>query len=293
MKTSRVDVTYLYILLPYIKHFNMYCGLCVRNCTFGATNIIHSQLLRCELHCTAYSKCPFKCSVKISNDGKALIAAQNPNIRHPAGMKICRPTRAPIRDKIKQQFSKGASVYRMYQEKLQKRLPEQRRGNNYDGIGKSRDVLRKIKSEGALESLLSPDVDKSLKYLRIEFEKLYYPQGPLSGAIHQICIYPRKIIVYSESTIRLFDTLLQHKNVILSWDATGSIIKEKNKHRLLYYELSITLPGVVNEDSIVPITFMISEAHALVDINNWLDMFRQGYAKVNALFHFNRCELNY
>ncbi|CAF4502090.1 unnamed protein product, partial [Rotaria magnacalcarata] len=40
--------------------------------------------------------------------------------------------------------------------------PEERRGQNYDGIGKNRDVLRKIKSEGIMESLLAPDVDQSL-----------------------------------------------------------------------------------------------------------------------------------
>ncbi|CAF4332648.1 unnamed protein product, partial [Rotaria magnacalcarata] len=96
------------------------------------------------------------------------IIVTNGTVRHVRGVKICRPIRAPVRSLIKKRFAQGASVYRMYQEKLQKRTPEERRGQNYDDIGKNRDVLRKIKSEGIMESLLAPDVDQSLFKL---FEK--------------------------------------------------------------------------------------------------------------------------
>ena len=87
--------------------------------------------------------------------------------------------------------------------------------------------------------------------------------------------------MFTESSIRLFDILLGYKNVVLSWDATGSIIQEKNNsNRLLYYELSITLSGLVSEDSIVPITFMISDAHALVNVLHWLQVFKHSYSLV-------------
>ncbi|CAF4583183.1 unnamed protein product [Rotaria socialis] len=255
IKQSNVDVEYFYILLPYIKQLNKYCGLCVRNTTFGATNNLHHQLLRCNLRCIAHPTCSFSCSVIVQNNGTGNIIVTNGTVRHVRGVKICRPIRAPVRSLIKKRFAQGASVHRMYQEKLQKRTPEERRGQNYDGIGKNRDVLRKIKSE-------------------------VNPSGKIKGAIQSISKYPCQIIVYSESSIRLFDALLKHNNVILSWDATGSIIKETNSHRLLYYELSITLPGIVKEDSIVPITFMISDAHALVDIIHWLQLFKHSYSQV-------------
>jgi hypothetical protein len=283
-KQSNVDVRYLYILLHYIKQRNSYCGLCVRNITFGMTNVNNRQLLRCTLRCIGRPTCPFSCSVIIKNNGKGHMIVTNRTVRHIRGVKICRPIRAPLRCSIKKQFAQGASVYRMYQEKLQTRTAEQRKGQNYDGIGKSRDILRKIKSEGVLESLLAPDVDQGLSELLERFQSKFNPGGKIKGAIQYICKHPSQVIIYSESSIRLFDALLQHKNVILSWDATGSLIRQTNSQQLLYYELSITLPGLVNQDSIVPITFMISNAHALVHVINWLKMFKHSYSQVNPSF---------
>jgi len=202
-------------------------------------------------------------------------------VRHPKDVKIYRPIRAPLRSLIKQQFAHGASVYRIYQEKLQKRTVTQKEGRNYDGIGKNRDVLRKIKSEGIIESLLDPQVDNSVFKLVKKFQLDLKEAKNVKGAIQVFKKYPCQIIVYTESSIRLFDALLKHKNVVLSWDATGSILKETNARRLLYYELSITLPGIVKEDGIVPITFMISNSYTLVDVTNWLELFKNSYKQVN------------
>ena len=69
--------------------------------------------------------------------------------------------------------------------------------------------------------------------------------------------------------------------MVLSWIATGSIIKETNKNRFLYFEMSIILPDIVNQDSIVPIAFMISDNHALVDVTRCLLLFKQNYSQVN------------
>ncbi|CAF3205771.1 unnamed protein product [Rotaria sp. Silwood2] len=178
--------------------------------------------------------------------------------------------------------TEGASVYRMYQDKLQQRTAEQKKAQNYDNVGKSRCILSKIKSEGAMEYLLASDVDQGLFKLLEKFKAEVNPNGIIKGAIQFISKYPCQIIIYSESSIRLFDTLIKHKNTILSWDATGSVIKEKGLNRLLYYEMSITLPGVVNQDSIVPITIMISNSHALVDITHWLMLFKHSYSQVFA-----------
>jgi len=287
IKNSKVDVEYLYIILPYIKQFNKYCGLCVRNCTFGVTNDDHHQLLRCKLYCAGRPICPFKCSVIVGNNGGGHIIVTDTTIRHPRGTKISRPIRQPIRSLLKKQFANGASVYRVYQERLQKRTVEERKANNYDSTGKSRNILRKIKSEGITESLLAPDVDQALSKLYGKFQDEVNADGKIKGAIQQISKYPCQIIVFTESSIRLFDTLMKHQNVVLSWDATGSIIQEKqNSRRLLYYELSITLPGIVTEDSIIPITFMISDAHALVNVIHWIELFKYSYSQVNIYISF-------
>ncbi|CAF4236445.1 unnamed protein product, partial [Adineta steineri] len=153
--------------------------------------------------------------------------------------------------------------------------------NNYDTTGKTRNIIAKIKSEGVSESLLAPDVDQAISKLYKRFKDKVNPDGKITGAIQQVSKYPCQIIVYTESSIRLFDALMKQENVVLSWDATGGIIQEKlNSPRLLYYELSITLPGVVKEDSIVPVTFMISDAHGLVNIIAWIELFKNAYSQV-------------
>ena len=71
--------------------------------------------------------------------------------------------------------------------------------------------------------------------------------------------------------------------MVIAWDATDGIIQEsKNSPRLLYYELSMTLPGIVSENRIVPITFMISDDHALLDIEHWMKIFKHSDAQVNV-----------
>ena len=197
----------------------------------------------------------------------------NGTIRHTRSNKICRPIREPTRSLLKARFVHGASVFRVYNEQLHRRSIEERQTFNYDATDKSRSILRKIKSEQAVQSLLSSDVDESISRLREKSQHDVNADGKIPGAIRQICKYPCKITVFTESSIRLFDTLLSYKNVVLSWDATGSVIQDKkNSPRLLYYELSITLPGLVSEDSIVPITFMLSNAHSLVNILHWLQL---------------------
>ena len=282
-KESKVDVEYLYILLPYIKQFNKYCALCVRNCTFGLTTLARNQLLRCMLFCSGQPICPFKCSIVVANSGDCQILVSNSSVRHARGVKISRPIRMPIRAVLKNQFANGASVYRVYQERMQKRTSEERNANNYEIVGRSRNILRKIKSEGVIESLLAPDVDQGLSKLREQFRNEVNIAGTVKGAIQQISKYPCQITVFSESSIRLFDNLIHQKDVVIAWDATGSVIQEgKNSPRLLYYELSMTLPGIVSEDSIVPITFMISDAHALIDVEHWMKLFKHSYSQVNV-----------
>jgi hypothetical protein len=192
-----------------------------------------------------------------------------------------------MRALLKKQFINGASVFRIYQDRLQKRTYEERSANNYDTTGKSRNILRKIKSESVTELLLASDINESLSKLYEKFHNEVNPDGKITGAIQQISKYPNQIIVFTESSIRLFDTLMNHKNVVLSWDATGSIIQEKtNSPRILYYELTITLPGIVREDSLIPITFMLSDAHALVNIIHWIEIFKYSYSQVNINISF-------
>ena len=177
---------YFYILLPYIKRINGYCALCVRNCTFGSTTADRNKLLRCTLYCKTRPICPFACSIIIANNGAGTVIVSNTVVRHPRGTKIARPIRAPIRNSIKKQFANGATVYRVYRERLHERSAHERMGNNYDNSGKSRNIIRKIKSEGVVDSLLSRDIDQSIDNLRKQYQKDVSAHGKVPGATQKL-----------------------------------------------------------------------------------------------------------
>ena len=159
-RKSRVDIEYFYILLPYIKKFNKYCGLCVKYSYFAIRNVDHNLLLRCTLYCVGRPTCSFSSSVIVVNIGNCHMIVTNGTIRHTLSNKICRPIREPTRSLLKARFAHGATVFRVYNEQLQRRSIEERQAFNYDATGKSRSILRKIKSEQAVQSLLSSDVDE-------------------------------------------------------------------------------------------------------------------------------------
>ncbi|CAF2149342.1 unnamed protein product [Rotaria magnacalcarata] len=253
----------------------------IKYCNFGIKTGDHNIVLRCNIYCIGRPVCSFSGSLIFAKTGSCHLIVNNTTITHTRGVKICRPMRDPIRSLLKKQFAQGAAVYRIYQDQLKKRSIEEKKAFNYDTTGKNRSILTKIKSEQALESLLSSNVDESIVKLCEKYQEDINPDGKVPGAIQQICKWPCQIIVFTESSIRLFDMLLNYKNVVLSWDATGSIIQEKkDSARLLYYELSITLPGIVSENSIVPVTFMISDAHSLVNILHWLQLFKYNHSLV-------------
>ena len=259
----------------------------MRNCTFGQTTQGRNQLLRCSLYCCGKPLCTFSCSVVVRNNGEGCIIGNNATVRHAQGVKICRPIREPLRKLFKEKFKNGGSVYRIYQEEMQKRNIHEKKGNNYDRVGKSRQTLRKIKSEATCALLLAPDVDNGVSKLYEKFKNEVNVDGTVKGAIQLVSKHPAKVIVFTEASIRLFDRLINQKNVTISWDATGSVIMEKNNSpKYLYYELTMTLPGIVSDDGLIPISSMISSSHSLIDIINWLEIFKFHYSQVDIWIFF-------
>jgi hypothetical protein len=77
-------------------------------------------------------------------------------------------------------------------------------------------------------------------------------------------------------------------DTIISWDATGGIVKQCSGQWGLFYELTITLPGVTKENSLVPITFMISDSHPQLDVKHWLEHIKNAHKNVTLLFLFSK-----
>lgn len=133
-----------------------------------------------------------------------------------------------------------------------------------------------------------------VSYIFIGILKLYDHQashvnndGIIKGILQQVQLRPFCVIAFMETSIRLYDALVANPNTVLSWDATGGIVKtQQSAKQVLYYELTLAHPNVASEDSLIPITYMLSESQSLATVVQWLNLFKEGYRKVCFLsFH--------
>ncbi|CAF4808358.1 unnamed protein product, partial [Rotaria socialis] len=283
VKSNRkVNIEYLNLLLPHLKHYNAACGLCVRSRYFGK-NVSKSNalLVRCILKCNGRS-CKFKCNVQVLNNGFCFVIALNRKIFHHVGERIGRHIRGSRRQAIIDKFKSGASVYRLHSQYHEQRSKNEKKGFNYDSTGKSKKVFKKIKAEATVESLLSPDVTLGILQLHDKLADEINNDGIITGALQVVQFRPFCTVAFTEASIRLYDAIVSHPETVLSWDATGGIIKNTalSSRQCLYYELTVSHPNVVNEDTLIPLTFMLSESQTLLTITNWLTTFKESYKKI-------------
>ncbi|CAF1145739.1 unnamed protein product, partial [Didymodactylos carnosus] len=143
----RVNVEYFYVLLPYLKKFNPYCGLCIQQRYFGKRSMPHDLLLKCLLTCNGRPNCKFRCSLAVQNSGQCTIICANNEINHSKKQRICRPIRAPIRNVLKDKFKAGATVKNVHDQYASERTLSEKSSFNYDLIGTSQKIFKKIKAE--------------------------------------------------------------------------------------------------------------------------------------------------
>ncbi|CAF4249402.1 unnamed protein product [Rotaria sp. Silwood2] len=241
----------------------------------------NSLLLRCILKCNG-AYCHFKCTVHVLNNGYCFIIALNQKVIHHVGERISRPIRGSQRQAIIDKFKSGASVHRLHTQYSERRSAKEKRSFNYDFTGKSKAIFKKIKAEATANSLLSPDVLSGILQLHDQLANEINHDGIVNGAIQLIQFRPFCTVVFTEASIRLYDTIVSHPETVLSWDATGGIIKNStlSSKQCLYYELTVSHPNIVNEDTLVPLTFMLSESQTLHTVTNWLLTFKENHKKV-------------
>ncbi|CAF3628835.1 unnamed protein product [Rotaria sordida] len=281
MKTSnKVNIEYLNILLPHLKHYNAACALCICTRYFGK-NISKSTdlLVRCTLKCSG-RVCKFKCNVHVLNNGYCFLIALNRNVFHRVNERISRPIRGSRRRAIMDKFKGGSSVYRIHAQYDEQRTAREKQGFNYDATGKSKKIFKKIKAEANAESLLSPNISLGILQLHDKLVDEINNDGIIKGGIQIVQFRPFCVVAFTEASIRLYDAIVNHPDSVLSWDATGGIVKNSSSKQCLYYELTISHPNIVNEDSLVPLTFMLSESQTLFTIIQWLSAFKESYRKV-------------
>ncbi|CAF2178781.1 unnamed protein product [Rotaria magnacalcarata] len=125
---SKVNIEYLNILLPHLKHYNAYCALCMCTRYFGK-NISQSTtlLLRCTLKCSGHV-CNFN-----------------------------RPIRGSQRRAIMDKFKAGGSVYHVHAQYDEKRTIHGKKVLILMQLASRKKVFKKIKVEANAEYSLLPD----------------------------------------------------------------------------------------------------------------------------------------
>lgn len=280
-----VNIEYFDILYPHLKHYNSSCGLCISTRYFGTDASDPAKLLvRCNLKCNG-SVCPFECTIHILNNGNCIVHSRSSKIHHLVTERLSRPIRGMKRKEIMEKFKLGTSVHRIHAEYDARRTKKEKQGFNYDSTGKSKRIFKKIKHEAMSEGILTKDSMLGVVQLHDQLREEINPEGLIPGAIQLIQLRPFCTIVFTEASVRLYDAVVTKPNAVLSWDATGGIIKSSqlsNSKQCLYYELTISHPNIVNEDSLIPLTFMLSESQTLRTILNWLTAFKDAHKKVSS-----------
>ncbi|CAF4564236.1 unnamed protein product, partial [Rotaria socialis] len=83
-------------------------------------------------------------------------------------------------------------------------------------------------------------------------------------------------------------TIHEKKESVISWDATGGIVKNSSSKQCLYYELTITHPNIVDEGSLVPLTYLCypNLKHFLL-LNNGYEHSKNATERIVLLYVFN------
>ncbi|CAH1731061.1 unnamed protein product [Aphis gossypii] len=143
--------------------------------------------------------------------------------------------------------------------------PTQLSCSNLQGI-KSDDVIRKIRSE----ALTADDYDKD------DFHDILLMCNDKESNFVQHVGIP-SVHCYSKEQLDSLKKLIKNQKSVTGYlDATGTLVRkiDKNTKRVLYYVLVVNVPLPRNSSVTSPVVEMISSAHDIVAISQWLNAFK-------------------
>ncbi|KAF0690762.1 ULP PROTEASE domain-containing protein, partial [Aphis craccivora] len=131
---------------------------------------------------------------------------------------------------------------------------------------KSDDVFRKIRSE----ALSADDYDKD------DFHDIVLMCSDKENNFVKHVGIP-SVHCYSNEQLDIIKNLIKKQKIITGYlDATGTLVRriDKNSKRILYYVLVVNVPLPRNSSVMCPVVEMISPAHDIVAISQWLNAFK-------------------
>ncbi|CAF0856625.1 unnamed protein product, partial [Didymodactylos carnosus] len=269
------DFTISNIMVKYIKKINPYCSIRIKENRFSQARVRNTGnvLLKSTGKCAFQPTCPFKFNARLQKTGDLSIKCEG-SIIHSGGSFKSRPIREDEKKLLHDELAMGVSSTGLFERKLLSVPNDVLNARNLDGVGTSANLYQKIAAFDKKESICN--CIQRLGNLKRKYEKELMPNDQVPGIIQVISHEPCLVICVNATALLVWDKIDAESEI--SWDATGSIIQANDiQKRMLYYEMSLAHP--VKGGTIIPITFMISEAHDVVTILYWLGKMKSLYGK--------------
>ena len=265
------------VFLDGLKKSNSVCVLCFRYHSVSTCNIVRrSNKVFCAKGYCSVPGCPVEFSLEMYDEVTVHVYYTG-NIKHPLCGQWARPIRGLERNRLQQQFAHGRKPFSVYVERLNMKTGSELLAGNFDSIGKSSYVLRKISSEGIHSKQLHADVYQSLLKLQSSANDSVLSHYGIKTFVQSVSIAPVIIHLWTENGVRLYHQLACCNALFL--DATGSVVRKiPNCKRILYYEISIRNPS--GTGCSIPVAAMLSSDHTISTISNFVQTFRDAEKRI-------------
>ena len=198
-------------------------------------------------------------------------------IKHYVASKGARPIKGSAREKMKELFEHGEKPSKMFATVMMNSDKEARLAGNYDEVGRTTAVCRKIASESRQKGRLDKNQHSSLMLLKSNMQKTYYSTKAVPGFIQDIGLDPLFVHYFSHKSILLWVNLARHQVALM--DATRNVVRPLTTgKKLLYYEISFPNPS--KGGSTIPIAGMLTSDQSEPRILNFIRTFQYAERQV-------------
>jgi hypothetical protein len=241
--------------------------------TVNNTCVVNAKMVRYfKNHCNVYMYCShegcktFRIKVQLTNGTfVAKVYSSNLNYHHnPDDNGLTNHVKGFQRDLNKEALKK-TKAFSFRSDNVDMASPTQLNCGNLQNI-KSDDVIRKIRSE----ALTADDYDKD------DFHDIVLMCNDKENDFVQHVGIP-SVHCYSKEQLDILKKLIKNQKPVTGYlDATGTLVRKINNKskRVLYYVLVVNVPLPRNSSVTCPVVEMISSAHDIVAISQWLTAFK-------------------
>jgi hypothetical protein len=269
------------IMARYMKESNDFCTFQFQRHYIAKEN---SRKRNTVMMFSAYGKCIFQdcsCTFELAMKRedfaeKKVMVLYNGSVKHAAGERQSRFIQNEERKTMANKFHKGHDKpSKIYQELKDSLSTNSKASGNRTGCGNQPCTIRKIASEGRQQTQMDKDIVHSLikvkdKLIKEDNDRAMPPKY-VKGFVHTISHFPLVVHMWTESQIRTWHHI-SHKDISYI-DATGTIVKDYDDKRVLYYALVVRHPKEGNPP--LPVAEMITNDQSAYSIRTFLERFRR------------------